>query len=259
MDYNPGFDITVDDRNMTFKYGRNTFGPEPEYRRLKDIRKSLMDPAAKGPDVLYSIAMDVGRSKDRDDLKRRMLLYGAVIYAKGKIGREPVRSQGHIHAISPSSDSSTPEVYEIWDGEAIVYMQETAHDDPGRCFAVHAKRGDIVIVPPAWAHCTINADIHHTMTFGAWCIRDYSFDYKEIRAHKGLAFYPIVGHADQITWQRNDHYRKSGLQEQGPRSCRDFNLQKGVPVYKQYVDNRNLFDFVTEPMNHNDLWRNYQP
>jgi hypothetical protein len=44
-----------------------------------------------------------------------------------------------------------PEVYEIWDGTAYIYMQEHSADDPGRCYAVVAKPGDIVVVPPAWA------------------------------------------------------------------------------------------------------------
>ena len=54
-------------------------------------------------------------------------------------------------------------------------MQEYAGDDPGRCFAVHARTKDVVIVPRV-AHCTINADPSRAMLFGAWCVRDYGFD-----------------------------------------------------------------------------------
>ena len=123
---------------------------------------------------------------------RRNMLYGAVSYAAGSLGDEPVRSQGHVHRVSSHSGWSPPEVYEIWDGEAFIYMQEYAADDPGRCFAIHARPGDLVIVPPGWAHASISANIHSPVSFGALCDREYSFDYNEIRKRKGLAWYARV-------------------------------------------------------------------
>lgn len=41
-----------------------------------------------------------------------------------------------------------PELYEIWQGKAIIYMQEYVDDDPGRCFAVLAGPGEKVLVLP---------------------------------------------------------------------------------------------------------------
>ena len=160
----PGFDIRPTEQPMGFAYGPGVFGPEVELRALNAIRKSLRDPDCEGPDPVYSIAMDVGRSCDREALLKRNLLYGAVTYAGGRRGREPVRSQGHVHAVSPSCGLSTPEVYEIWAGTAVIYMQEHDGDDPGRCFAVEALPGQVVIVPPGWAHATISADPEQPLT-----------------------------------------------------------------------------------------------
>lgn len=106
----PGFDIRPTEQPMGFAYGPGVFGPEVELRALNAIRKSLRDPDCEGPDPVYSIAMDVGRSCDREAMLKRNLLYGAVTYAGGRLGREPVRSQGHVHAVSPSCGMSTPEV-----------------------------------------------------------------------------------------------------------------------------------------------------
>lgn len=257
MKFNPGFDIQIDEDKMDFRYGPDTFGPEVEKRHLDDIRQSLSDPNAMGPDVLYSIAMDVGNKKDLTDLKKRNLLYGAVIYSKGQIGEEPVRSQGHIHAISPSCNSSTPEVYEIWNGEAIIYMQETAKDNPGKCYAIYAKAGDVVIVPPSWAHCTVNADPKQNMAFGAWCVRDFGFEYKDVRAHGGLAYFPI--YKEKIEWVANPTYDKSELICRAARDYPEFGLKVGVPIYQQYEENPDLFDFVKNPKLANDLWLNFEP
>ncbi len=71
---------------------------------------------------------------------------------------------------------STPEVYQIWSGSAIIYMQEHADDMPGKCYAIYAQPGDVVIVSPAWAHATISANPDVPLTFGAWCDQDYGLD-----------------------------------------------------------------------------------
>lgn len=35
------------------------------------------------------------------------------------------------------------------------YLNQLRGDIPGRCFAVEAGPGEVVLVPPGWAHCTI--------------------------------------------------------------------------------------------------------
>ena len=186
--FDKGIDITPVQSPMGFTYGADVFGPEVEIRRLEDIRASLRDPQCKGPEQVYSIAMDVGKEEHRALLNKLHLLFGVVTYSAGKLGQEPVRSQGHIHKISPYSGWSTPEIYEIWSGEAIIYMQEYAEDQPGRCYAVHAFPGDVVIVPPYWVHATISANPRLPLTFGAWCDRDYGFVYEGVRKHRGISF-----------------------------------------------------------------------
>ena len=255
--FDPGFAIWPDFSSMEFVYGQDTFGPVTEKRHLDDIRKSLNDPAAKGPDIVYSVAMDVGRRQDRDDLIKRNLLYGAMIYARGQVGGGPVRSQGHIHAISSSCGLSTSEVYEIWSGHAVIYMQQTAENDPGRCFAVEAGAGDVVIVPEGWAHCTINADRDREMTFGAWCVRDYGFDYKGVRAHHGIAHFPEFDGSGRLLWVENPAYKPSTLTILKSRDYRAIGLRKGVSIYRQYQERPDLFDFVARPVD--GMMRLYLP
>lgn len=217
-----------------------------------------MDPDCNGPEVVYSIAMDVGRNQDKDEMLKRDLLYGAVTYAKGTLGEEPVRSQGHIHAVSSSCGMSTCEVYEIWSGAAYIYMQETAQDNPGRCYAVYAEVGDVVIVPPGWVHATIVANTKENLTFGAWCVRDYGFDYDDVREHYGVAWFPIVKE-DKIEFIANNHYEKSDLVIKQPRQYDEFDIQKGISIYQQFVENPDKFLFVSRPQLAKDLWENFIP
>lgn len=258
MDFYPGFKIIPQSQPIGFTYGEGVFGPAPEIRRLDDIRASLADPACSGPEELYAISMDVGREEDRKEIERRSLLYGAVVYGAGVIGREPVRSQGHIHAVSPSCGYSTPEVYEIWDGEAIIYMQEAEGDNPGNCYAVRGKAGDVVIVPPGWVHATVNADVSRTMCFGAWCVRDYGFEYEAVRSHGGIAYFPYV-EKNSILWRENPAYRGGHLVEKTPREYTEFGIRKGVPIYTQFQENKEEFSFVTRPQDYIKLWKEFQP
>ncbi|MDF2537223.1 MAG: glucose-6-phosphate isomerase [Herbinix sp.] len=258
MEFNPGLDIGIEFNPMNFIYGKNMTGPIPEIRYLKDIRGSLAEPDCVGPDQLYCIAMDVAEKEDHRDLINRNLLYGVVSYSAGQLGSEPIRSQGHIHAISKSCNSSTCEVYEIWDGEAYIYMQESGEDNPGKCYAVYAKASDVVIVPPGWVHATVNANVNKNMVFGAWCVRDYGFDYRAVKAHHGIAFFPKV-QGDKIIWEENPHYVNGSLTVKSARIYEDFGLKPGISIYEQYQINPSLFEFVPQPQCKEKEWGQYEP
>lgn len=245
------------DDDLHFRYDADCFGPEPEYRRLDAIRRSLRDPNCTGPDPVYSIVMDVGRREHRDELQRRMLLFGVVAYAAGRLGDEPVRSQGHIHAIAPHCGWSTPEVFEVWEGRAIIYAQERATDNPGRCFAVLANPGEKVVVPPKWAHCVINADPNRRMVFGAWCDRQYGFVYDEVRAHGGLAWFPILDAKNEIRWEPNPRYESSAICVRSPRAYGDLGL-RDMPMYEQFAEDPASLQWVSEPARLEEAWKNFE-
>jgi glucose-6-phosphate isomerase len=264
--------------DLTFSYDEGVFGPQPEFRRLDQIRPSLRDPSCDGPDPVYSIVMDVGRREHKDELARRMLLFGVVVYAAGQLGEEPVRSQGHIHSVAPHCGWSTPELFEIWQGRAIIYAQERADDDPGRCFAVTAGPGDKVVVPPGWAHAVINADPKARMMFGAWCDRQYGFVYDAIRAHHGLAWFPIFDRQNsdrqsldrqtldgqqKIHWEPNPSYRSrdsrsKDLSIRGPRAYPELGLDPSTPIYEQFANDPDGVQWVSEPARAASAWANFE-
>jgi glucose-6-phosphate isomerase len=244
--------------DLTFSYDESIFGPQPEFRRLDDIRRSLRNPNCDGPDPVYSIVMDVGRREHRDELARRMLLFGVVVYAAGQLGEEPVRSQGHIHAVAPHCGWSTPELFEIWEGRAIIYAQESAEDDPGRCFAISAGPGEKVVVPPGWAHAVINADPEIPMMFGAWCDRQYGFVYDAIRAHGGLAWFPVLDGQKKIHWEPNHSYRASSLSMRGPRTYPELGLDPSTPIYEQFANHPDSVQWISDPARVASKWTHFE-
>lgn len=259
MHFSPGIDVRPIASPLGFQYGRDIFGPQVENRSLDSIRQSLLDPDCTGPDPVYAIAMDVGRSIDRVKIIERNLLFGVVTYAAGRLGREPVRSQGHVHKRSPRNGWSTPEVYEVWDGNAVILMQQSDADDPGRCFAIEAGPGQVVIVPPGWAHATISADPNVPLTFGAWCDRNYGFVYEGVRSHGGLAWFAELETSGKIIWKRNPTYLERPLQVKEASDYAQLGLERGIPIYQQFNDDPDRFLFVAEPQRFESVWNNFLP
>jgi glucose-6-phosphate isomerase, archaeal len=257
--FDPGLDVRFFEDTLDFGYGPSLFGPGLEYRSLDSIRPSLRDANCSGPDPVYAIAMDVGRLEDVVELEKRMLLFGIVTYASGKLGDEPVRSQGHVHAVSPHCGWSTPELFEIWQGNAIIYGQEKSGDEPGRCVAVRALPGDKVVIPPGWAHYVVNADANTRLVFAAWCDRQYGFDYKEMRAHHGLAWFPLVSRGSEIRWERNPRYSPSHLAVRDARDYPELDVSSAVPIYECFRRAPESVQWVSEPARFAELWPQFEP
>lgn len=258
--FDPGIGIHPTIEPLGFRFDPGVFGPQPELRRLDAIRKSLRDPHCSGPETVYAICMDVGREQDRQELEHRMLLFGVVTYAAGRLGSEPVRSQGHVHRVSSHSGWSPPEVYEIWSGRAVILMQEHAAEDPGRYYAVEAGPGEVVVVPPKWAHATISADPAAPLTFGAWCDREYGFEYTEVRARGGLAWFPVLDDAGRLCWEHNDRYENSGdLIRKRPRQYSELKIARGESIYKQFERDPERFQFVSKPGFAREAWQRFVP
>jgi glucose-6-phosphate isomerase len=256
--FRSGLDIRLRDDSLAFDYGEGVFGPPTEMRKLDDIRQSLRDKDCAGPDPVYGIAMDVGLANDAVELRKRFLLFGVVAYQSGQLGEEPVRSQGHVHGVAPHCGWSTPELFEIWEGRAIIYAQQSVGDDPGRCVAVEAGPGDQVVVPPNWAHFVVNASPAQRMVFGALCERQYSFVYDGVRAHGGLAWFPML--RDKcIEWKANPRYLTSNLQMHAPRPYPELGLDAAIPVYKQFQANPERVQWVSEPGRASAVWPTFEP
>lgn len=257
--FDPGFDIQPLNNPLGFRYGGDVFGPEVECRSLEQIRSSLQNPECSGPETVYAIAMDVGKKEHKTELERRMLLFGAVTYASGRLGDEPIRSQGHVHKVSVHSGWSPPELYEIWSGRAIIYMQEKAEDDPGRCFAVVAEPGEVVVVPPNWAHATISGNPEVPLTFGAWCDREYGFEYQKVREHQGLAWYPLLNSTNELIWSQNASYDYRDLMIKRPEDYEKLGIQKGISIYRQFEQDPDRFLWVSNPQLAAVVWKHFTP
>ena len=83
-----GLDLRLDPARLSLDFGPGIEHPAAETRTLAQVLPMMEDTHATGPDHLYTIYMDLYRRDDRQALHAQGLLYGAVIYNHGTIGRE---------------------------------------------------------------------------------------------------------------------------------------------------------------------------
>jgi glucose-6-phosphate isomerase len=121
-----------------------------------------------------------------------------------------------------------------------------------------AGPGDKVVVPPGWAHSVINADPQQRMMFGAWCDRQYGFVYDAIRAHHGLAWFPVLDAEGNIHWESNPSYRFSSLSIRNPRLYPELSLDPNTPMYQQFADDPDSIQWVSQPALVAPLWTGFE-
>jgi hypothetical protein len=108
MNFDPRLAIHWSDHNASFEYSPDTFCPQQNSAATTSDKACSIHPAM-AQTTLYSIGMDIGREGHSPELHRLMHLFGVVRYASGHLGREPIRSQGHVNAVSAHSDWCAPD------------------------------------------------------------------------------------------------------------------------------------------------------
>jgi glucose-6-phosphate isomerase len=105
----------------------------------------------------------------------------------------------------------------------------------------------------------INADRNKRMAFGAWCDRQYGFDFTGVRAHRGLAWFPVFDAADRIAWKPNRNYNACPLEVRNARTYPELGLDSEQPLYLEFLRDPNSVMFVPEPQRAAACWPSFVP
>jgi glucose-6-phosphate isomerase len=235
-----GFSVKLDPQALTLSFDPGTTTAPPTVRRLDEVRPLLRDPLAEGPDHLYTIYMDIRVPGSAGELRSRGLGYGAVVYNHGSLGREAVRSQGHVHSASPVAGIAYSEIYEFWHGHGLVYMQDSATGDVSDVIVVEALPGDKVVIPPGWPHATVNVG-DGPMAFGAVYALEAQLLYEPLRKLQGTAHYVLA----DGTLEPNPRYRKvPPARRQAPHEIPEHGIGRGRPALSGELG---LLELVSRP------------
>jgi glucose-6-phosphate isomerase len=242
-----GFPVGLDTSALTLSFGPGVTTAPVAVRRLDDVRSLLRDPGATGPDHLYTIYMDIRVPGRAEELRSLGLGYGAVVCNHGALGGEALRSQGHVHSAPADTGVAYSEIYELWHGRGLVYMQDSATDSVSDVVVVEAGPGDKVVVPPGWAHATVNVG-GTPMAFGAVYALSARLLYEPLRKLRGTAHYVLA----DGTLEPNPRYRTvPAARRQRPHEIPELGIGHGRPVLSGELG---LLDLVSRPERYPAVW-----
>jgi glucose-6-phosphate isomerase len=242
--------MRVDEADLTLDFGPNIMHPPGEIRRLDDVRAMLADPAASGPEQLYTIYMDIYEHGDGEVLREQGLLYGAVVYNHGTVGKEWLRSQGHVHSEKIDVGLRYSEIYEFWTGHGYIYLQKECRPAVSRAFLVRVGPGDRLVIPFGWVHLVINAGAE-VMSFGAWCARENTLEYDQLRLLGGPAHFVLTN--GRVV--KNPRYESvADVQYATPIEFPDLGLPRERPIYTSWRDDPARLAFMARPELVGDPW-----
>jgi len=118
---------------------------KPDMRHLDEMRNVLYDKkwvkTAPNFPVYYMY---------RGVRKKEGLRYDITVIPPKMLGQEFVKTKGHEHS------RKYGEVYIVLKGRAIYLIQNCKTSRVKDAYALKAKKGDVVIIPPYYGHITIN-------------------------------------------------------------------------------------------------------
>lgn len=225
----------------------------PDTRELKDIEDVVWDKEwlkTAESFELYYMYRDLAESKEEyDKIFANNLRYDITVIFPKMLGREFNKTFGHDHPIVPGTAITYPEFYEVLEGEAIFLLQDSINETIKDVYAIKAKTGDKVIIPPNYEHLIINASDKNLKTCN-WVCRTFGSNiYKPFKQRHGFSYYALKD-INGIKWFKNENYTTiPELKLKEANNLYDFKIEKDKPVY-DLVNNLAKLEFLKYPQNH---------
>ena len=226
--------------------------PQPDIRRLQDMRSLLLDRQAAGADELYYMYRDIALDHDRNLIRQKGLRYDITVIVPGTLGLEYVKTAGHYHPEKPGTGLTYPEVYEVLHGRAHYLLQRPHPEQPGQLdtvILIAAKPGDKVLIPPHFGHITINPGDDY-LIMSNWVAAGFSSIYEPMREVGGGAYFEIRTEEGSEFVPNQNCRSLPPLQRCPVTPVPQLNLITGYPLYRLFQKNREAFNFLTHPENY---------
>lgn len=170
----------------------------PDIRFLYDLKDVLFDrewlKSAPNLEVYYMYRGLSANPKDKQTMDNGNLRYDITIIIPRMFGAEYPKTLGHEHAAVNRTNLTYPEIYEILQGEGKFLLQKRSGDMIKGAYVVEARQGEKVIIPPAYAHVTINAS-GQELIIANWSEKNFKSDYRPIKEKKGACYYALSSKA----------------------------------------------------------------
>ncbi len=165
---------------------------KPDIRLLEDMRGLLYNQewAKTAPNFeLYYMYRGV---KKKDGLR-----YDITVIPPRMLGQEYTKTKGHSHS------QEYGEIYIVLRGQALYLLQEYTNNKIKDVYAVKAKKGEVVVIPPHYGHITINPSKKETLKEANWLCETCQNIYDLFVEKQGACYYFTEG-----GWIKNKKYGK---------------------------------------------------
>lgn len=165
---------------------------KPNIRFLDDMKMVLYDRkwAKTAPNFeLYYMYRGV---KKKDKLR-----YDVTVIPPRMLGQEFVKTKGHQH------NATYGEIYLVLEGHAFYLLQKYIDNKLNDVYAVKAKKGEVVIIPPYYGHITINPSKKGILKEANWVCESCRNIYDSFVEKQGACYYYTTK-----GWIKNKKYAK---------------------------------------------------
>jgi len=237
-----GLPIKETDNGIVFgKDIGKTFFQEKNYKRYKHFfQNKLLDK----DNALYYIYRRVSFLKDIKLFESNDLRYDLTLIFPNIIGNEISHTIGHFHKKSKDG-ISYPEIYQVIDGSALFLLQGK---DEKQFYAIDAKVGNMVIVPPGFGHITVNTSLRTPLLIANIFTSDIDVsDYSLFEEHSGAMWYPEIID-NKISLKENKFYKNhTGVKYLNAENVNNvFSLSSNI-LYSSFINNPTKFNFLNNP------------
>ncbi|MDQ7794245.1 MAG: glucose-6-phosphate isomerase family protein [bacterium] len=248
MDLSPACGLPVSletDLRLLFTQGLPEVRPQP--RTLEELRPVLYNQTAPSPAIVYWMYRGAGWPADARRAGALGLRYDLTVLTPERVGGEYPKTFGHHHPPMPGSTRTYPELYQVVLGTAHCLMQRPPDDGrPDEVVVVEAGPGQLILIPPGYAHLTINRG-PDPLVLANWVAEGFTADYEAFRRRRGAAYYEVE-HEGRAYFVPNGHYSdppRPRLVE--PLSPAHLGLEPGEPLYQACRRDPERLAFLSDP------------
>ena len=245
-----GFTLWFDPDRLDIQSGADLIFSK-EARRYQDLQDVLAYPVEFEPaQAVYWNYKLANAGRHIEQLKPMHLTLGLVMLPAMKIGREYIKTHGHYHEAMPGSPFSYPEVYTLYHGKLLLYLQRRARFDRYElddCILYEMRPGCSIMIPPGYAHILINPSDQPALMAGLYCL-DSVHEYRMVVETRGGGYY-FIEQDGKFTPTPNPHYQNLPALRQVDRlagTC--FSPpDPQQPLWSSFIANPDRYRFLASP------------
>ncbi|MFC1801262.1 glucose-6-phosphate isomerase family protein [Nanoarchaeota archaeon] len=232
------------DKNKQLMFSNKVNPVKVDIRTYSQIREVLMQPYYSSKKTkFYFMYRNICLKEHQATIANNGLRYDITVIPGIKIGKEFNKTAGHFHALVPKTNLTYTEVYEVLQGECHYLLQKR---DGSEFIIIKAKAGDKVVVPPNYAHVSVNPT-NQVLVSANWMALASKSNYSSIKNKKGLMYY----YTDEGFIKNKNFKNHPEPKEAKPENISEFGLTK-KPMYFTALDK---LDFLKQPQNHLEIFK----